>query len=103
MIHVPYETFWTLNLKTMKPFLKAYDNEVDAAHNRLNLEAWVIGIYVQHAVAANFGKSNKYPNKPLEIFSKQKTAEEEAREFAKFVEQHNKQRRERARLMGQTH
>lgn len=61
MIGVDYDFFWTLNPKSLTPFIKAfdlkkkYDDEV----------AWTHGIYVQRAVASVLSKEVKYPNKPL--------------------------------------
>lgn len=61
---------------------------------RLNLTAWVNGVYIQHAIASCFSKGAKYPQKPLDIFGTETkaTPEQEARMFENFMYQHNAQR-----------
>lgn len=87
---VPYDTFWHLNPKKLKPIEKAYELKLEAQQNRMNLEAWIFGLYNQHAVASVLSKSAKYPQKPLELFgTKKKTPQEEADEFMRFMLQHN--------------
>jgi len=60
MIGVDYELFWTLNPKSLSPFIKAfslkqkYDDTV----------AWNIGKYVRIAIGSCLSKSTKYPTKP---------------------------------------
>lgn len=58
---VGYDLFWTLNPKTLSPFIKAFRlrQEYD------DLQAWRIGGYVRAAIGSAFGKNNKYPEKPL--------------------------------------
>ena len=64
------------------------------AQTRMNLEAWVHGIYVQNAIASVLGKNYKYPNKPHELFdTKPKTAIEEGLAFERYVTQYNADRR----------
>lgn len=84
---VSYETFWHLNPRKLKPFEKAYELEMESRQARMNLEAWLNGLYEQNAIASIFGKNNKYPTKPFDIFgvSKQKTPEEEVEEFKNYV------------------
>ena len=94
MMHVPYDVFWHLNPKKLKPFEKAYETELEARQTRMNLDAWLHGLYIQHAVASVMSKSAKYPQKPFDIFGtqKKKTPQEEADEFMRFMLQHNMQR-----------
>ena len=93
-MHVPYELFWKLNPKKLEPFEKAAEMEQKAMQARLNLTAWVSGVYVQHAVAACFSKSAKYPQKPIDIFGLEKkaTADDEAKMFERYMVAHNAQR-----------
>ena len=88
-MHVPYELFWHLNPRKLKPFEKAYEMEVESKQNAMNLEAWLNGLYNQNAVASVLSKNANYPTKPFEIFGKQKkkTPEEEAEEFRFYAEQ----------------
>ena len=61
MIGVNYDLFWTLNPKSLSPFIKAfslkqkYDDSI----------AWKHGLYVRMAIASSLGKNVKYPNKPF--------------------------------------
>lgn len=61
MIGVSYELFWTLDPKSLAPFVKAFalKQKYDDVCN------WQLGIYIQQAIAACFNKSAKYPNKPM--------------------------------------
>lgn len=93
-MHVPYELFWKLNPKKLEPFEKAMEMEQKAQQARLNLTAWVSGVYVQHAVASCFSKGAKYPQKPLDIFGTEgkATPQQEAQMFENFMYQHNAQK-----------
>lgn len=61
MIGVNYDLFWTLNPKSLQPFIKAfdlkrkYDDEI----------AWRNGMYVKMAIASSLSKENKYPERPI--------------------------------------
>lgn len=92
---VPYDTFWHLNPKRMRPIEKAYEMKLESAQNRMNLEAWLFGLYNQHAVASILSKSAKYPQKPMDVFgnAKKKSPQDEADEFARFMHQHNAMKR----------
>ena len=88
MMHVPYDTFWHLNPRKLKPFEKAYEMELESRQNAENLKAWLNGLYNQNAVASVLSKGAKYPKKPFEIFGvKKKTAIEEGNEFERYVKQ----------------
>ena len=93
-MHVPYEVFWKLNPKKLEPFQKAAEMEQKAMQNRLNLTAWVTGVYIQHAVASCFSKGAKYPQKPLDIFGTEAkaTPQQEVEMFERFMMAHNAQR-----------
>ena len=80
---VPYELFWKLNPKKLEPFAKKHELETKARRERDNLMAWMIGIYHQEALAAGFGKSHKYPDKPHDFFEKPKNELELFAEYAK--------------------
>ena len=86
---IPYDLFWKLNPRKLKPFRKAEEMKIEASQARLNLTAWISGIYIQHAIASCFGKNNKYPKEPIDFFQKKEklTPEQEAANFAAYVEQ----------------
>ena len=74
MIGVEYDLFWTLNPRSLQPFVKAfelkqkYDDSV----------AWQQGVYIQLAIASVLNKSAKYPTKPMmaKTVERDMTAEE---------------------------
>ena len=61
MIGVNYELFWTLNPKTLAPFVKAFSLK----QNYDDAVCWRTGMYISVAIASNFDKGTKYPKKPL--------------------------------------
>lgn len=61
MMGVDYELFWTLNPKSLTPFIKAFVLKQKQA-DRL---AWQSGMYIRMAIASNFGKQAKYPTHPF--------------------------------------
>lgn len=40
---------------------------MEIERERMNTEAWLIGVYVQQAISASLSKSCKYPQKPIAI------------------------------------
>lgn len=61
MIGVNYEQFWTLNPKSLSPFVKAF--VLKQQYDDMN--AWSQGRYIMLAVASLFDKKTKYPTKPF--------------------------------------
>jgi len=61
MIGVDYDLFWTLNPKSLSPFIKAFKlrREYDSAL------AWELGVYVKLAITSSFNKGSKYPTAPF--------------------------------------
>lgn len=57
MMGVDYELFWTLNPKSLEPFVKAF--ELKQQYD--DTIAWLGGIYVRYAIASSFNKEIKYP------------------------------------------
>ncbi len=68
---IDYHTFWELNPRRLKPFVIAYEQrtkqDMEIEQERMNTEAWLIGVYVQQAICASLSKSCKYPQKPIAI------------------------------------
>lgn len=61
---VDYDLFWSLNPKSLQPFIKAF--ELQKKQDDYN--AWLNGMYVQHAVASVLnGSKSKYPREPFII------------------------------------
>lgn len=96
MIGVDYELFWTLNPKTLSPFIKAFSlrQQYD------DTLAWNNGRYIALAISSNFSKEQKYPRQPLlkdrnvDEILKPKSEEEKAKESQeeikrKFMERMN--------------
>lgn len=92
-MHVSYETFWHLNPRKLKPFEKAYEEQMKTEQERMNLTAWLNGLYVQNAIASVFNKKAKYPSKPFNLSGHKKTAKEEGMDFERYVQQFNAQRK----------
>ena len=63
MIGVEYDLFWTLNPKSLQPFIKAFNLK----KNYDNSLCWQQGAYIRLAIASALNKSAKYPNKPFGI------------------------------------
>lgn len=61
MIGVNYDLFWSLNPKSLSPFIKAFNlkQEYD------DWMAWRNGLYIQMAIGSVLNEKNKYPTKPL--------------------------------------
>ena len=71
MIGVDYDLFWTLNPKSLQPFVKAFSlkQKYDDAY------LWSLGAYVRVAVASVLSKSANYPTSPYGEQSKEVTME----------------------------
>lgn len=61
MMGVDYELFWTLNPKSLSPFIKAFS----LSEERVDRMAWINGAYIRMAVGSLLSKNNKYPDQPL--------------------------------------
>lgn len=61
MMGVDYELFWTLNPKTLSPFIKAF--ELKQKYN--DTMAWQQGNYIRIAIGSCFDKNTKYPQRPF--------------------------------------
>lgn len=67
MIGVDYDLFWTLNPKSLTPFVKAFSMKQELN----DAQMWNMGIYVRMAVASAMNKSVRYPVKPYGIKKEQ--------------------------------
>jgi len=74
-IGIPYETFLILNPRTIKPFVKAFNDKKEEERATINYTAWLNGIYVSKAISACFSKNCKYPDKPIDLGIKKETEE----------------------------
>lgn len=61
MIGVDYDLFWTLNPNTIKPFIKAFELQLEHEDRLL----WMQGKYIQIAVASVMDEKAKYPDIPF--------------------------------------
>lgn len=61
MIGVNYDLFWTLNPKSLSPFIKAFSLK-EKYDDRM---AWHSGLYIKMAIASALSKDNKYPSTPI--------------------------------------
>ena len=60
-IGVDYDLFWSLNPKSLEPFVKAFSLKEKHA----DYLAWLQGKYIQMAVGSTLSKEVKYPSKPF--------------------------------------
>ena len=60
MMGVDYELFWTLNPKTLSPFVKAFE----LSQKNEDCKAWQYGLYVRMAISSCISKE-EYPKQPL--------------------------------------
>lgn len=70
MIGVDYDLFWTLNPKSLSPFVKAFRLRQEYEDSM----AWQLGGYIRMAIASNFNKQAKYPSRPMMARSTNKEA-----------------------------
>lgn len=61
MIGVDYDLFWTLNPKSLSPFIKAFELKQDYDDEF----SWRLGTYIRMAIASSLSKDSKYPEKPF--------------------------------------
>lgn len=61
MIGVDYDLFWTLNPKSLKPFIKAFE----LSEKQEDMIAWRSGMYIKLAIGSLLSKEIKYPTRPL--------------------------------------
>ena len=65
MMGVGYDLFWTLNPKSLTPFVKAFSIEFEMRQKYDDWLAWQSGIYVRMAIVSSLGKEVKYPELPM--------------------------------------
>ena len=68
---VDYDLFWTLNPKSLQPFIKAFSIKQKFDDSL----AWTQGLYIQMAISSVMSKDYKYPSEPLS--SKKKITKQE--------------------------
>lgn len=65
MMGVNYDLFWTLNPKSLSPFIKAFSLKHEFDYEYDDRMAWLSGLYIRMAIASTLDKDSKYPEKPL--------------------------------------
>ena len=95
VVGVQYNDFWLMNPKRIKSFVSAYEINRKNRAEEANLRAWLIGIYVAHAVGSLVSSNNKYPEEPMDMFGEGMSPEDrqaqEAELFRAYVAEINKQ------------
>lgn len=61
MLGVDYDLFWTLNPKSLAPFVKAFELK----QNYDDRLAWQFGAYIRYSIASTLSKGAKYPQQPF--------------------------------------
>ena len=65
-IGMTYDEFWYDD-----PYkAKSYKESHNVKRKMVNEEMWVMGMYVNKAIASVIDSKNKYPEKPIDIFPK---------------------------------
>lgn len=63
---VPYEAFWKMNPKRLKPFQDAYNQKMQDEADKINYSCWLMGQYMVCAIQkALEPKKSKYPDQPF--------------------------------------
>ena len=87
------DTFWAMTPKAVQQFQVGYNKQKqkqdEEAIQLSDYQAWLAGAYVTNAIAACFDKRSKYPQRPATIKEPEKTAREEADDFASFARRMN--------------
>ena len=65
MMGVGYDLFWTLNPKSLTPFVKAFSLDMEMRQKYDDWLAWQSGVYVRVAIVSSLGKDVKYPELPM--------------------------------------
>jgi len=61
MMGVGYDLFWTLNPKSLQPFVEAFTLK----QKYDNVNNWQLGLYIQVAIASVLDKKTNYPKTPF--------------------------------------
>ena len=68
-IGLDIDLFWQLNPTRLKPFIEAYEQKQMDIRDRINMQAYLEGIYVRYAIASCFDKDTTYPTEMLDLKS----------------------------------
>lgn len=79
------DLFWTLNPNRMKPFIEAFEDKRHEERDMCNLQAYLTGLYVQHAIASCLSKKAQYPDKPIDLRDSKEI--QEFQSSPQFIEQ----------------
>lgn len=94
---VSEKEFWELGPRGLEPYIKAYQLREKQRLEHANVQGWLIGIYVTHAIGCMLSEGASYPDKPIDIFGNEVSDEErlrmEAEMFAAYAAEYNRQMR----------
>ena len=89
--------FWNMCPKGLDPYIKAHQLSEKQILERANIQGWLIGIYVTHAIGCMLSEGTSYLDKPIDIFKNEVSDEErlrmEAEIFATYAAEYNRQMR----------
>ena len=81
----------------LEPYIKAYQLSEKQRLEYANIQGWLIGIYVTHAIGCMLSEGASYPDKPIDILKNEVSDEErlrmEAEIFAAYAAEYNRQMR----------
>ena len=82
---------------SLAPYLKSHELKQREKLEELNLQSWLTGIYVGHAIACAFSENCTYPDKPFDLYAKSESTElqsrREAEIFAAYANEYNRSMR----------
>lgn len=99
---VPYEAFWKLNPKRLKPFQELYERNLKNEYDMIDYMAWRNGLYVVSAIAEVIDSKYKYPEKPLSIKKEYENKTEDeisAIKFGEFASMFNATRKQESEVV----
>ena len=79
----------------LEPYLKAQELRQKQKLEELNLQSWMTGLYITHALACAFSPGSQYPAAPFALFADETPPEERSRReaelFAAYASEYNAQ------------
>lgn len=70
---MPLQEFWYENPDLLWVYRTSFLAKEEQRTKEIEYQAWLIGVYTQHAIASYFGgKKNKYPSRPFGLEAKEK-------------------------------
>lgn len=66
-------------------FVKEEIRKTELEFEKMNYHSWLVGLYVYNAIGSAFNKNTKYPKKPLELKSSNKTSKNKTKKLEEKI------------------